>query len=94
MNDMAKLIMTFEGKKLDIKHQEGPQGVRGRNSDNTLIKKVLGWAPATPLEDGLRSTYNWIKQMIEKDVAAGIDIATYKGSSVVTISSERTVENH
>ena len=45
--------------------------MRGRNSDNTLIKQVLGWAPATPLKVGLRKTYDWIKNEIARERAAG-----------------------
>lgn len=88
MNDMAKMIMTFEGKELKITHKEGPQGVRGRNSDNELIKKTLGWAPETPLEDGLKKTYMWIKEAIEKDAAAGVDVSQYKGSSILSITTD------
>jgi len=47
------------------------QGVRGRNSDNTLIQQVLKWTPPTSLKDGLRKTYNWIKAQIERERAAG-----------------------
>lgn len=85
MNDMAKLIMTFENKHLKIVHMKGPLGVRGRNSDNTLIKKVLGYAPNTSFEEGLRKTYFWIKSLIEAEVNAGKDISSYKTSSVITL---------
>merc|ERR1719174_1560996 len=47
MNDFAKLAMSFEGKHIPIKHIPGPQGVRGRNSDNTMIKAKIGWDPPT-----------------------------------------------
>ncbi|MHC4521522.1 MAG: NAD-dependent epimerase/dehydratase family protein [Planctomycetota bacterium] len=51
------------GVTLKHKHDlSAPQGVAGRNSDNTFIEKVLGWAPSTPLEDGLKKTYAWIEQ--------------------------------
>eukprot|EP00941_MAST-03F_sp_MAST-3F-sp1_P000156 g156.t1 len=60
MNEMAKLAMSFAGKNLPMNHIPGPEGVRGRNSDNTLIKEVLGWAPSIKLRDGLRRTYEWI----------------------------------
>ena len=44
-----------------------PKGVRGRNSDNTLIRKYLGWEPSIPLETGLKKTYDWISdQMVEE----------------------------
>jgi len=53
-------------KKISLKHIPGPVGVRGRNSDNTLIKQVLGWAPNTPLKIGIKKTYDWIKLQIEQ----------------------------
>ena len=65
INQLAEMIMGIAGKKLSIKHIPGPLGVRGRNSDNRLIKEKLGWAPSSRLEDGLRSTYEWIKAQID-----------------------------
>ena len=50
MNDMEKSVMGIEGKNLPIKHIPGPEGVRGRNSDNTLIREQLGWAPSMKLK--------------------------------------------
>lgn len=64
MNDFAKMIMNIEGKNLTINHIPGPLGVRGRNSDNTLIREKLGWSPSQPLEVGIKLTYNWIKEQI------------------------------
>lgn len=49
MNEMAEIILSFENKQLPIHHIPGPEGVRGRNSDNTLIKEKLGWAPTMKL---------------------------------------------
>jgi len=83
MNDLAKLSMSMEGKDLKIVNIDGPQGVRGRNSDNTLIREKLGWAPSVTLEDGLRRTYFWIKKSIETEVAAGANIADYRDSHIV-----------
>merc|ERR550525_1341975 len=83
MNDFAKLAMSFEEKNLPIRHIPGPQGVRGRNSDNTLIRAKLGWEPPTKLADGLRKTYFWIKEQVEKDRAKGIDVGCYSSSRVV-----------
>lgn len=94
MNDMAKLIMTFEGKNLTLKHLKGPQGVRGRNSDNTLIKEVLGWAPTIQVEEGLKKTYFWIKEQMEKDRAAGISWEAYKGSMIVTVDADKQNDDH
>lgn len=82
MNDMGKMVLGFAGKDIPIKHIPGPEGVRGRNSNNDLIKKVLGWAPSITLEDGLRRTFDWIKSQIEEEKAAGID-ADYTTSTVV-----------
>ena len=53
--------MEIAGVELKIKHIPGPQGVRGRNSDNKLIWKELGWKPTKPLKEGLNVTYNWIE---------------------------------
>jgi GDP-D-mannose 3', 5'-epimerase len=47
------------------KHIDGPQGVRGRNSDNTLLRKVLGWEPEISLEDGMARTYVWIEAQLK-----------------------------
>lgn len=65
INNLAKMVMKIAGKKVNIKHIDGPLGVRGRTSDNTLIKKELGWAPSTPLEDGMRKTYEWINAQVK-----------------------------
>lgn len=61
INDMAKMIMEIGGKNLSIKHINGPEGVRGRTSDNTLVKQVLNWEPSIELRRGLTETYSWIK---------------------------------
>jgi len=60
INQLAEMVMKIAGKKLSLKHVSGPLGVRGRNSDNRLIKEKLGWTPRTRLEDGLAKTYSWI----------------------------------
>ena len=65
INQLAKMIMGIANKRLSIKHIEGPLGVRGRNSDNRLIKKVLGWAPTLPLKQGLTTTYHWIEEQVK-----------------------------
>jgi nucleoside-diphosphate-sugar epimerase len=64
INGMAVMIMEIAGKKLAIKHIPGPLGVRGRNSDNHLIREKLGWAPSTPLREGLEKTYAWIATQV------------------------------
>jgi len=64
INNLAKMIMEIAGKNLTIKHIPGPLGVRGRNSDNTLIKEKLGWAPSKPLREGIEKTYHWILKQV------------------------------
>jgi nucleoside-diphosphate-sugar epimerase len=64
INDLAAMIIRISGKNLSIKNIPGPQGVRGRNSDNRLIKKMLGWEPDYPLEKGIRKTYEWIAAQV------------------------------
>jgi nucleoside-diphosphate-sugar epimerase len=68
INQLAGIVMDIAGKKLTIRHIPGPQGVRGRNSDNRLIREKLGWAPSRPLRAGLETTYAWIaKQVRQRD---------------------------
>ncbi|GAU11629.1 hypothetical protein TSUD_346210 [Trifolium subterraneum] len=83
MNEMAEIVLSFENKSIPIQHIPGPEGVRGRNSDNTLIKEKLGWAPTMKLKDGLRITYFWIKEQLEKEKAGGVDVTSYGSSKVV-----------
>ncbi|MFZ6017569.1 MAG: NAD-dependent epimerase/dehydratase family protein [Nitrospirota bacterium] len=66
INQLAETIMEIAGKKISIKHVPGPLGVRGRNSDNRLIKEKLGWVPLMPLRKGLEITYAWIEEQVEK----------------------------
>jgi GDP-D-mannose 3',5'-epimerase len=63
---LAEMAMRIGGKQLSIKHIPGPLGVRGRNSDNNLIEKRLGWRPSYALEDGMRTTYEWIAGEVAK----------------------------
>lgn len=65
MNGLAKLVSFLADKPIGIKNIPGPQGVRGRTSDNALIKEKLGWAPSQPLHIGLTETYKWIASKIE-----------------------------
>lgn len=64
LNQLAEMVMEAANKKLKIKHIKGPLGVRGRNSDNKLIKKELGWAPKQPLIEGIRETYAWVENQV------------------------------
>lgn len=60
INQLVEIVMKIAGKKLAVKHIAGPMGVRGRNSDNKLIKEKLGWEPQYPLRKGIEKTYLWI----------------------------------
>jgi nucleoside-diphosphate-sugar epimerase len=66
INQLAEYVMKIAGKKVTINHIEGPLGVRGRKSDNTLIREKLGWAPKEPLSAGLAITYKWIEKQINE----------------------------
>lgn len=64
INQLADIIMDVAEVKLEKIHIEGPQGVRGRNSDNTKVSKILGWKPEVSLEEGLAITYKWIEKEV------------------------------
>jgi len=67
INDLAQMAMEIAGKKLEIKHIDGPLGVRGRKSDNRLILKKIGWAPSLPLRHGIEKTFHWINEQVNKN---------------------------
>ena len=65
INDLAKMVIDISGKNLTIKNVESNAvGVRGRNSDNTLIEEKLGWKPSRPLREGMEKLYSWINQKV------------------------------
>lgn len=66
INQLAETVMDIAGKPLAIKHIPGPLGVRGRNSDNHLIREKLNWEPSQPLRVGLEKTYAWIADQVKK----------------------------
>jgi nucleoside-diphosphate-sugar epimerase len=67
INELARIIIEISGKRdITLKHVDGPQGVRGRNSDNTKLRQVLGWEPSTALEEGLVGTYRWIEKQVQE----------------------------
>ncbi|MBM9612692.1 NAD-dependent epimerase/dehydratase family protein [Desulfobulbus rhabdoformis] len=66
IDQLADIVMDIAGKKLTKVHIEGPLGVRGRNSDNRLIEKELGWRPSKSLREGLEKTYAWIEEQVRK----------------------------
>ena len=65
INELVTLVARIAGKRITKRHNlSGPQGVRGRNSNNTRLRKVLGWEPSVPLERGLASTFEWIADQV------------------------------
>ena len=71
INDFAKMVIGISGKNISIKNIKGPTGVRGRNSDNELIRAKLGWSPSQPLIKGMEATYNWIREQVESYAIKG-----------------------
>lgn len=68
IDELADIVIKASGKKIEKSYDtSAPQGVRGRNADLTLIKKVLDWQPKVSLEEGLSKTYKWIEEQIRKD---------------------------
>jgi nucleoside-diphosphate-sugar epimerase len=66
INELARIIIELSGKEdITIRNIDGPQGVRGRNSDNSRLREVLGWEPRTTLHEGLRETYRWIEKQVQ-----------------------------
>jgi GDP-D-mannose 3',5'-epimerase len=66
INQLAEMVANAADFSIDKKHIDGPQGVRGRNSDNDLLREVLGWEPKISLEEGLKRTYGWIEQQMRQ----------------------------
>jgi GDP-D-mannose 3', 5'-epimerase len=65
VNQLTRIILDISGKPgIEIEHVPGPQGVRGRNSDNTRLREVIGWEPRVSLEEGLVPTYRWIEEQV------------------------------
>ena len=64
INDLARMVIEISGKDLSIENIPGPEGVRGRNSDNTLIREKLDWAPEEPLAKGMERVYAWISTQV------------------------------
>jgi len=66
IQDFAKMAIDISGKNLVIKNIDGPLGVRGRNSDNDLVREKLGWDYKQTLQEGMEITYKWIKKQVDK----------------------------
>lgn len=71
INELASIIASVAGVEVTLRHVEGPQGVRGRNSDNSLCRQVLGWEPQIDLAEGFRRTYPWIEEQVRASFRVG-----------------------
>ena len=76
INELADIIASIAGVSIRKVHVPGPQGVRGRNSDNTRLREVLGWQPAISLEEGLAHTYAWIETQVAATLASPVAVST------------------
>jgi nucleoside-diphosphate-sugar epimerase len=96
INQLADMIASIAGIEITKKHIPGPQGVRGRNSDNSQLRQVLKWEPAVSLEEGLAQTYAWIERQVqsqlesvENDGATAEGIGDLKSSRYSLIGGSR-----
>jgi len=80
INELANIIASIAGIAISLKHVPGPQGVRGRNSDNTRLREVLSWQPEITLEEGLARTYCWIEHQVGVWPGGDASTATFQGS--------------
>jgi len=84
INELADIIAAIAGVSIVKRHVPGPQGVRGRNSDNTRLRQVLGWEPGISLEAGLADTYAWIEEQVRQELrripASGSPVTTMAAS--------------
>lgn len=74
INELAEIIAEVAEIYIEPKHVPGPQGVRGRNSDNTRLREVLGWEPQISLEDGLKRTYDWIEGNVQSKLLVPVAV--------------------
>lgn len=78
INDLAILAMDVDKKYVEINHIDGPIGVRGRNSNNDLIRQVLNWEPKYKLRQGIELTYTWIRNRIARELIGNPNIGNYE----------------
>jgi GDP-D-mannose 3', 5'-epimerase len=71
IDQLVDIVAGIAGKTIKKRHIDGPTGVRGRNSDNRLIREKLNWSPSTVLAEGLRPTYQWISSQLTRNVQSG-----------------------
>jgi nucleoside-diphosphate-sugar epimerase len=74
INEYVEMVADIAGKQISLNHVEGPEGVRSRNSDNTLLEDKLGWKPTQPLREGVKMLYDWIENQLEHHRADKDDV--------------------
>ncbi|NMC41662.1 MAG: NAD-dependent epimerase/dehydratase family protein [Bacteroidales bacterium] len=89
VNQLVDIVEDIAGYKMKRKYDpDAPKGVRGRNSDNTLIMKYLGWQPSIPLRDGLKKTYAWIREQMIRDKEMAEKNASAKGHGYKSVFND------
>jgi GDP-D-mannose 3',5'-epimerase len=83
INQLAGIVADAAGIDVRLRHVDGPQGVRGRNSDNTRLREVLGWEPRVTLEEGLAATYAWIEEQVRAKHGDRIEPPSLAASAAV-----------
>jgi GDP-D-mannose 3', 5'-epimerase len=86
INQLADMVAEIAGTRIIKKHVSGPQGVRGRNSDNTRLRQVLDWEPEISLEEGLARTYSWIETQVR------VKLKSVKSSLTQTAARWRSMQ--
>jgi GDP-D-mannose 3',5'-epimerase len=86
INQLAYLIADIAGIQISKKHIQGPQGVRGRNSDNSRLRQILNWEPEISLEEGLYRTYLWV----EEQVRCNLECTIKNPSNMVTVQNMKS----
>jgi nucleoside-diphosphate-sugar epimerase len=81
IDQLVDIVAGIAGKIIKKRHIDGPTGVRGRNSDNCLIREKLNWSPSTVLADGLRPTYNWINSQVMRNARSSDETLARAGVS-------------
>jgi nucleoside-diphosphate-sugar epimerase len=91
IDQLVDIVAGIAGKSIKKRHIDGPTGVRGRNSDNRLIRDRLSWSPSTILADGLRPTYGWISGQLMRNARSDgevlrVSVAAPKSASIRAVS--------
>ena len=72
INELVDIAAKVSGKKIKKNHIDGPLGVRGRNSNNDLVREKLGWDYEMTLEEGMKKTYEWVRWQVSKQIYAEV----------------------